>query len=53
MSEDEILPEVTSQRLDNDNSSESTIDEMLEQFENEVKEEERVENPKRIDSECK
>lgn len=53
MSGDEILPEVTSQRLESENSSETTVDAMLEQFEDEVKDEKRVENPKRIESECK
>lgn len=47
MSGDEVLTEVTS------GSTETTVDEMLEQFDSEIKDDERVENPKNISSECK
>lgn len=45
MSPDEVIDEVTSEQLD--------VDELIDHFQNEVKDADRVENPKRIDSECK
>lgn len=45
MSPDEVESEVTSEQLD--------VDELIDHFENEVKDSNRVENPKKIESECK
>lgn len=45
MSSDEVTGEVTSQRL--------KTDQLIEHFQSEVKDSEKVENPKRIDTECK
>lgn len=47
MPDDEVLDEVTS------GAEGSTVDEMLDQFDSEIQEDERVENPKTISSECK
>jgi hypothetical protein len=45
MSPDEVLDEVMSEQLD--------VDELIEHFQDEVKESDRIENPKRVNSECK
>lgn len=45
MSSDEVIDEVTSKQLD--------TDELLNHFQEEVKNKEYIENPKRIDTECK
>lgn len=45
MSPDEVIDEVTSEKLDADG--------LIDHFQDEVKDNDRIENPKRIDSECK
>lgn len=45
MPPDEVIDEVTSEQLD--------ADELIEHFQNEIKDAEKVENPKRVSSECK